>query len=351
MVDIGYLTFHRSSDRHRQYLAGANRPIFDTVTNAWIITEPGCCERLLASPDTRPATYSDDYAVLQKRLGIDFSNVLLAFLHIPMCLHDDEHRKARRRVAEHLAARRSDLSAGIENALRVHLKPLQEEGELEVVHQVLEPLILSVTEKITDIPAAVAADCRSVSTIFDKSIGPRKRQRIDAELARMRAAIVFKLGPRLSDDAVGLRLALIILGRDTLLGTLGESLYSVIAANHGRRLNEISYPPVPPETGVPYIERIAVKTFCDQETLFKVGDRLRICLQAFVYSKAPRDGAKIFGVGSHLCLGKALSLDLWKGITCALSKIPLYADIVCHDLRKDDYVFLCPSRLDVRLHS
>jgi hypothetical protein len=268
-----------------------------------------------------------------------------------MCLHEEEHRKARRRVAEHLAARRSDLAAGITQGLRVHLKPLQQKGEVEVVQNVLEPLILGVTERITDIPAVVAADCRAVSTIFDKSIGPRKRQRIDAELARMRAAIISKLGPSTSDDAVGLRLALAILGRDTLLGTLGESLYSIIAANQGRPLNEISYPPVPPETGVPYIERIAVKSFCDQETPFKVGDRLRISLQAFVYSKTPRDQAKIFGVGSHLCLGKALSLDLWKGITCALSKIPLYAEIVFHDLRTDDYVFCCPSRLDVRLHS
>jgi hypothetical protein len=351
MLDTGFLTFHRSPDRHERYLAGANRTIFDTATNAWIITDPGCCARLLVSPHTRPATYSDDYALLEKRLEIDFSNVLLAFFHIPMCLHGEEHRNARRRVAEHLASRASDLSAGMIESLRVHLHPLQQEGEVEVVQQVLEPLILSVTEKITDIPAVIAADCRTVSTIFDKSIGPRKRQRIDAELGRMRAAIISKLGPSTSDEAVGLRLALAILGRDTLLGTLGESLYSIIAANQGRRLNEINYPPVPPETGVPYIERVAVKPFCDEETLFKTGDRLRICLQAFVYSKTPRDQARIFGVGSHLCLGKGLSLDLWNGITCALRKIPLYADIVFHDLRKDDYVFLCPSRLDLRLHS
>jgi hypothetical protein len=239
----------------------------------------------------------------------------------------------------------------MDESLRVHLKLLEREGEVDIIHQVLDPLILSVTEQITDIPAAIAADCRTMSTIFDKSIGPRKRQRIDAELAHMRAAILSKLGPSASDDEVGMRLALAILGRDTLLGTLGESLYSVLAANQGRRMNEASYPPVPPETGVPYIERIAVKPLRDQETVFNAGDRLRIYLQAFVYSKMTRDQGRIFGAGSHLCLGKALSLDLWKGITCALSNIPLYADIVFHDLRKDDYVFLCPSRLDVRLHS
>jgi cytochrome P450 len=350
-MDKGFLTFHRSPERHACFLTGATCPIFDPVTKAWIIADPGCCERLLASPHTRPATYSDDYVVLEKRLGIDFSNVLLAFLHIPMCLHEEEHRKARRRVAEHLAARKFDLSACLTESLTVHLKALRQEGEVEIVRQVLEPLILSVTEPLTDVPPAVAADCRTVSTIFDKSIGPRKRQRVDAELGRMRAAIVSKLGSNVSEDAVGLRLALVILGRDTLLGTLGESLYSILSANQGRRLNEISYPQIPPETGVPYIERIAVKPFCDQETQFNTGDRLRIYVQAFAYSGSPRDRAQIFGVGSHLCLGKALSLDLWQGITSALSKIPLYADIVSHALRTDDYVFLCPSHLSVRLHS
>src|SRR5262245_40586928 len=131
VMNRDYLTFHRSLDRHQWYLAGENRPIFDPVTKAWVITEPGCCERLLASPDTRPATYSDDYAVLEKRLGIDFSNVLLALLHIPMCLHEEAHRKGRRRVAEHLAACRFDVSSHMKESLIVQLKPLQEEGEVE----------------------------------------------------------------------------------------------------------------------------------------------------------------------------------------------------------------------------
>jgi hypothetical protein len=350
-MDKGYLTFHRSPERHARYLRGADGPIFDPVTKAWIISNPGCCERLLTSPDTRPATYSDDYAALEKRLGIDFSNVLLAFLHIPMCLHEEAHRKARRRVAEHLAARKSDLSDSMSKSLAAHLEPLRREGEPEIMSEVLLPLVLSVTEPLTDVPPAIAAQCRTVSTIFDKSIGPRKRQRIDAELGLMRAAIIGKLGPDASEDAVGLRLALAVLGRDTLMGTIGASLYSILSANPGRRLNEISYPEMPPETGVPYIERIAINTFSDQQTRFNAGDRLRIYFQAFAYSESPLDQSKIFGVGSHLCMGKALSLDLWREMTSALGKIPLYADIVSHEWRTDDYVFLCPSHLSVRLHS
>jgi hypothetical protein len=350
-MNEGYLTFHRSPGRHAWYLRGANPPIFDPVTKAWIITEPGCCERLLTSPHTRPASYSDNYVAMEKRLGADFSNALLALLHVPMCLHEDAHRKARRRVAEHLAARRLDLSACMTKSLALHLQPLRQEGELEIVSQVLEPLVLSVTEVLTDIPPSVAAECRTVSAIFDKLIGPRKRQRIEAELGRMRAAIVCKLGPSASQEAVGVRLALAVLGRDTLLGTLGASLYSILSANPARRLNEITYPQIPPETGVPYIERIAVNSFSDQQTRFNAGDGLRIYTQAFAYSGSPQDRPKMFGAGSHLCLGKPLSLDLWQEMTSFLGKIPLFADIVSCDLRTDDYVFLCPSRLTVRVHA
>lgn len=350
-MDSAYLTFHRSPERHACFLAGEARPIFDPVTKAWIITDPDCCERLLASPHTRTHTYSQDYAALEKRLGIDFSNVLLAFLHIPMCLHDEEHRNARRLVAEHMSARRDELSAWIAGSLATHLKALHHEGEVELVRQVLEPLIVGVSEPLTDIPPAVAADCRTVSTIFDKSIGPRKRQRIDEELGRMRAAIMSKLGPDATEQDVGLRLALAILGRDTLLGTLGESLHRILSANPGCRLNEIDYPQMPPETGVPYVERIAAEPFHDRETRFNTGDRIRIYLQAFAYSGSSRDRARIFGVGSHLCLGKALSLDLWNGITSCLRGIPLHADIVSHEFRTGDYVFLCPAHLRVRLHA
>lgn len=350
-MDKGYLTFHRSPERYAGYFRGTDRPVFDPVTKAWIVTDPGCCERLLTSPNTRPATFSDNYVALEKRLGIDFSNVLLALLHIPMCLHEEAHRKARRRVAEHLAARRFDLSAGMTKSLAVHLEPLRQEGELEIISKVLEPLILGVTEALTDVPPAVAAECRTVSTIFDKSIGPRKRQRIDVELGLMRAAIIGKLGLDASEDAVGLRLALAVLGRDTLIGTIGASLYSILSANPGRRLNEIIYPNMPPETGVPFIERIAVNTFSDQGTQFNSGDGLRIYYQAFAYSDSPLEQPKIFGVGSHLCMGKNFSLDLWSEMTSALGKIPLYADIVSHEWRTDDYIFLCPSHLRVRLHS
>jgi hypothetical protein len=350
-VENGYLTFHRAPDRHARFATGAShRPVFDPVTKAWIITEPDSCERLLTSRHVRPATYSEDYAALQNSLGLDFSDVLFAISYIPLCLHGEPHRIARRRVAEHLAARKSKLEACMVAAVQSHLRILREPGDVEMMRQVLEPLVISVMEPLTDVVPA-AAECRMLSKIFDKSIGPRKRQRINAELGRLRDLISSKLGPDASREAVGLRVALLILGHDALLGTMGESLHSILAANAGRRLDEMRYPEVPPETGVPFTERVAVESFVDEGKQFNVGDRFRIYLQAFAYSGPARERTRIFGVGSHMCLGKSLSLDLWRAVTSYLASIPLRVEVISHALCSDNYVFLCPDHLTLRLRA
>jgi hypothetical protein len=349
-MSASYLTFHRAPER-RAHFAAQDAPFFDPVTKAWIITEPNSCERLLASPDARPATYSDDYAVLQERFGIDFSNVVFAFAHLPVCLHQDPHHQARRRFAEFLAARKSALAACIPKAVDAHLRILRQEGRVEMMGQVLEPLLLTVLATLTDVEPAAAAGCRTGSIIFDKAIGTRKRRRADAELGLFRKIIASRLGPQASDEEVGMRVAFFVLARDATLGTLGESLHSILADNSGRRLSEIRYPETPPETGVPYIERIVIKPLTEGEIEFKPGDRLRIYLQAFAYSGSARERARIFGVGSHSCLGRPMTLDLWREIVSGLATIPLYAEAVSHTLRTDNYVFLCPQQLTVRLHS
>ena len=144
-MSASYLTFHRAPERHAHFTSpDVHAPFLDPVTKAWIITEPDCCERLLSSPDARPATYSDDYVLLQERFGIDFSNVLFAFSQVPLCLHDEPHRHARRRFAGFLTARKSDIAHSIAKGVEAHLAILRQEGEVEIMRQVFTPLVLRV---------------------------------------------------------------------------------------------------------------------------------------------------------------------------------------------------------------
>ena len=121
------------------------------------------------------------------------------------------------------------------------------------------------------------------------------------------------------DDNVGLRLALVIVGKDSPLGTLGERLHRVLADNSGRRLEDIDYPELPPETGVPFIERLVVSPFRYSECNFRCGDRVRIFLQSFAYA-AEAARTNYFGAGAHTCLGRRLSLQVWKAVTAHCPK-------------------------------
>ena len=349
---MSYLSLHRAPERHAYFASQAGQsPFFDPVLRAWIITEPDCCERLLSSPHARPAAYTDDYKRLTERLGIDFSNIVFALSYVPLCLHADAHRSARRRFAEFLAARKSSIATCIPRAVEAQLGILRQEGQVDLVRQVIEPLVLSVTGELAGIDPAAVAGRPSVSSIFDKWIGVRKRRRADADLGQLRQLIASALAPQASEDEVGVRLALFILGRDATIGTLAESLHRLFIEHPGGRLDEIDYPETPPETGVPYVERVVTESFGEGEIRFKPGDRLRIYLQSFAGSGSARERARIFGVGNHSCLGRPLSLDLWREMTSYLAAIPLHADIVSHALRTDDYVFVYPQHLIVRLYA
>ena len=72
-------------------------------------------------------------------------------------------------------------------------------------------------------------------------------------------------------------------------------------------------------------------------------------LQSFQYSDEPSDKARLFGIGVHSCLGKQMSLDVWEKTTAALARIEGVAQIVDYAMRTSDFVFICPSRLIVRV--
>ncbi len=346
-----FLTLHREDLRHEYFAGHAGAPPFyDAATQAWIVTDPLQCKELIASGKLRPATYSADYHALQARLGIDFSGMGFAFEHIPLCQHGDVHVGSRRRISEFLAVRKAQVQARLPGMVSANLAALASEGEIDVMQNCIVPLVQDMIAATTGIDAAVVAECSTVSAVFDRSIGIAKRRRIEAEIGILRQRIS-ETGETQTEEEVGMRLALLILGRDALTGTLGESLHRVFVDNAGKRLSDISYPELPPETGVPWVERQVLTPFhlagCD----FAKGDRVRVYLQTLSTSKENKTLTGFFGSGPHVCLGRPLSLDVWKEIVAFLSRVPLRVRVDSYSAKTSDYVFTCPQRLDVTVFS
>lgn len=343
-MQVNLLTLHREPDR-RAYFAAETRPIFyDEGLRCFVVADSALAGRLLQHECLGTVGYAAAYESLERQSGQVFPNLLYAFRNIPICLDDAAHREARRHSAAVLAATRSAMAAALPNLIAVHFSLLREADELDLIGDVLLPLVDDVMAVLLGTEADALDQFRGVPGIFDRMIGLRRRMELDAEVGVARTLFAGR-----GDDAVAY-FTLVALGHDALLGTVGESLRHVLAENPGTPLRAISYPEAPVETGVPYVERVAKRAFLIDEHSFKEGDRVRILMQAFAYSGSVSDRSRIFGVGPHACLGRQLTLDLWAGIVAYLKQIDRRPEIVSHEMRPGDFVWTCPSEILVRMH-
>lgn len=343
-----FVTLHRDADRHEFFTADrAKKPFFDPLSKAWIVAEPAQCRELAASSKLRPDTFSENTTTLGRHLKIDFSALAFAMDQVPLCLHGEQHMRARRAISEFLASRKTELSAKLAGSIETHFACLREPGDIELMNRAITPFVLDVLSTMIDVDICKSGEAASL--LFDKALGVSKRRRIAAEVAELREMIAHRLGKPLTDEDAGMRLALVLVGRDSLIGTLGESLLYLFEGNRGVALNRIDYPQMPPQTGVPVIERIVVTPFSLGGCDFAEGDRVRIQLQSFGYAGDDRTRAAFFGAGAHACLGRPLSVDCWKALTSFMATIPLTVAVKRYSTRTTDYVFTCPAILEVNL--
>lgn len=353
MTDTGlynYLTIYRQAERD-EFIDSARKsgPFFDRVTRAWIVADPDLCREMLSSPALYPAPAVEHYRNMPSSWGDQFASVAFAFEHIPLSMYGDRHTEARRRVSTFIAGRHQAIRAWAEHALPGYLQPFSQPGRVEVMGKVIKPLSRGLFAGLvdTDLPDHLALD--SVSQVFDKSIGMSRRIRLEADMAQLEAHLRERLGD-IAEDEVGMRLGLLVVGKDALVGTLAESLCQLFRDNADVPLERIEFPRMPHQTAVPFVERIAAAPVRVAGLDLAEGDRVRIVLQTYGHSPSS-DHHRFFGAGAHACLGRPLSLELWSTIAACLSKLTSRVRVLDYQLAADNYVFNVPTRFEVEVTS
>lgn len=348
---MSILTLHREPTRHAYFQAPDRRPLFfEESLDCWVAADRDDVETVLQSRSFSVVALSEVYERFEETSGQRFPNLIFALRHIPLGLNDDAHRDMRRRMAELIVRRREAAAVAIPELIERWLAPVAARREVELVDEVLFPLVASFMAVVTETKTPDVSVSHRASMIFDRMIGLRTRLELEKEIGAVRGLIRASLGPDAPEVEEGLRLALFALGNDTLVGTIGESLYRVVSENEGLPLAAIPFPEMPVETGVPYVERIAGERIEIGGVMVEAGERVRVLLQSFAYSPDPADRSRIFGAGLHACLGRQLSIDLWRAITTCLSRMPVSATVVEHKLRNDNFVFTCPAKLVLRIN-
>jgi len=347
---VSFLTLHRDSARHEYF---AQRPwpapFFDRNLQSWIVLDPKDVAALLRMPVLRPGTagVAAAHKEIERRYGLSFEALDSVFPHIPLCAHGEAHREPRRRMATMLARCRSEIVEGVDRCLDDVVARLEPGGEIELMNEVVGPLVRVVLGGLAGVSLREEDVQESVSIVFDRMIGTRKRQRIEQALRTLAERLRSSPDWDKTGEEEAAVLALFILGNDALAGTLGESLYQLFRTNAGSRMCDIAYPEIPNETGIPYVERVAEAAFAHDGRHFEAGTRLRVYLLPFAYAEEA-DRSDVFGVGAHTCLGKPLTIDVWRRLTARLAGLPLHVEVVDYEMRTDDYLFNVPARIMIR---
>lgn len=282
--------------------------------------------------------YAKRVVALSEHLGIDLSSTLFALGYVPLCQQQDSHAAARRGLAKLIAERNEALRSAIPAMVRRHCGVLGLPGRVDVMPAVIEPLVSQALSVLAGISLDVAG-VDYVSRIFSQTLGVAKRRKLEQTLGQMIAQLRAAF-PDADDSGIGQRLALVILGRDAMLGTFGRSLHGMAQSAQGAAWSALDWPDAPHRTGVPYIDRVAIRDVCVGGQPVDAGGVIRAQLSEYEAAADPRKHLGFFGGGAHLCLGRALALEIWQGVAAYLSQSAARPLVLEYGLRRDDVFFL-----------
>ena len=300
---------------------------------------------VLSSPLLDVTPFADRIANLAQRSGLDLSTTVFALRALPLAADRSRHADLRRAMAAALAPRLPLLRDRLPGIVAARLAPLGRPGRIDMMAGVITPCVGDVLTILSGVEVDADA-CTLVSRIFSEVLGPSRRLRLEAELRVLRHAIETAF-PTASEAEIGMRLAMVILGRDAMIGTLACSLHEVIQTASGQPFSGMSVPAVPPRTGVPYIDRVATGEGDVGGQQVMPGMRMRAHLHVYE-DGGPAAAMGFFGAGAHLCLGRTPALDLWRVVAGELVTLPGTPQVVAFGLRKDD-VFAYPDRFIVEV--
>lgn len=347
---MNYLNLHLRSDRASYFREHGSDPIvYDRSTKRWIVTSAKEVVDLLKDPRLLCPSIAAGLARLEQRFGVALPNLIYAAGYIPLLNEGAPHLELRRHLSRYLAGRREQMAAAATGLVGRYFSLLERQGEVELVDEVLRPLVTELFSALFRTNGTLPFTPLVTTQIFDHWSSLSKLLAAEAAIGEQRRAFADLLGQEIPQDQAGPYLALVILGRDSLLSTLGDSLATVVSGNPDRRLDEIGYPAQPAATGVAIAERTVSESFDYAGTAFREGDWVRLYFHALMDGHGDAGHNLMFGVGAHACLGRHLSLDLWQVIIRKLASIGRRAEIV-EFAYHDNHVFVMPRTLLVRLH-
>jgi cytochrome P450 len=315
---INPLSLPNDRDRYA-IIAGAlgKPPYFDRRVGSWIVLDPAHVSELIA--DRRLLLPDVDAAItaVEERYGIRLDQMRAFARDIPLLIDGRHHQKIRGAMARFLSSRRRPAQESNAGIVRAIVDGLSAGGRVEVFQALFRPAI---TEFFTGMMGVrVEFEPLTLTRVFDRHLTLRQLQEIEDGLGPLRAT----LEPISNAEyPVTVMMALVVLGRDSLLGSISDSAIALFEAHLNRRLDDPAVPAPRLNGAVAIAERVADEPVSIAGIEIGKGERVRMFYQG--YNLLDGDTARMgaFGAGAHSCLGRPHSLDFWNALAAGLKSVP-----------------------------
>lgn len=327
---------HSAENRHAVFRELSPRIWLENeLLRMWVVADPALILQILRSPLTAISDLNDVLAAVKAKHGVHFPNVDFACGVLPVLVRDDVHPLVRKRFATFLAGRLAELDAQLPSIIKSSLAPLTRSGRIDIVAQVINPLMLRVFSILlkSEMPAEFLTIHVTEILSFKAMVSHLRTldERIGRTLKHLRATTP-------DEDEVGWKFICLVFGLDSVAMMLTESLVTALRASSDGERTAAKLPDFPNETGVPVSHRRAKVDFSIEGHAFATGDLIRLQMQSLSYSELAENRKFIFGAGAHSCLGKQISLRIWEAFRREFDALGVSGRIVDYKMFPSHYI-------------
>lgn len=339
MTSVELLSLHYRDSRRAEFEAGEDI-LYNQELKSWFVFKPELVIDLLRDDERLivPDTVAN-IRMLQARYKRQFPNLIFAVNAIPLLVNGQAHRDIRRALAELVSEGRPRILAAMPELMARHITPMDQKSNVEWVTGGLSPLVAEVFGLLCNCPVPLPFPKLVLTRLFDRFVSLAALAEAERQLGQLRE----RLAEAVPDVDEAHIVALLVLGRDSLLGTLATSCHAVFRDNQGQRFADIGFPDFPPETGVAIAERVATADISVGTRTIAAGDRVRMYFQP-ISDMSGASKQALFGAGAHSCLGRPISLDVWRAMIETIKGFSAQLASVACELEPNN-IFVIPQYL------
>jgi len=285
----------------------------------WRSTSAKSAVKVLSGSEFSQVRIVEYYEHLALNCGRDFKNIRRIAKFMPLFYDGAPHKKLRKQLAVFLRDV-SDVSDVLQvferEAGALIAQKMREVGPLDVVSEIGQPIVQKFSLSMTGLDHVDGP-----SSLIVGSLSLKTTREIDAGFGRLFAQSAERF-PDEDVDMQALRVVFSILGPGPLGASIVRSFQLLMAGAVKQPISSLNWPDSFPATGLEMAMRECRHQLLDQDGKSTRTRLVQVDLTRFLKDKSANPNY-MFGVGSHACLGRGLSLSLWKRIAVDMRQNPM----------------------------